>query len=77
MRTTVDIPDSLYRQLRIRAAVQDTTIREIILSAVSAQLNPSTTPTGTSRPSLPILESAQPGSLTLAEEGVYEFVPFP
>ena len=38
MRTTIDIPDTLYKELTVRAARRGRTVREIILSAVEKEL---------------------------------------
>lgn len=78
MRTTVDIPDSVYRQLKLRAATEGTTIREIVLEGVAIRLrNGEETPKRKRGPRFPVIRSKNPGSLKLGEEGVYEYVPFP
>jgi hypothetical protein len=38
MRTTVDIPDPLYREMKVRAASEGTTLKEIILEGVAVRL---------------------------------------
>ena len=38
MRTTIDIPDPLYRELKIRAAQQGSTVKEIILRGVEKEM---------------------------------------
>ena len=78
MRTTVDIPDHLYRELKVHAAMEGTTIREIILEGVQERLRSRKSkgkPEGRVR--FPVLRSRNPGSLALGEEGVYEYIPFP
>lgn len=78
MRTTVDIPDPVYRKLKVYAATEGTTIREIILEGVQERLRsrePKSTVEG--RPRFPVIRSRNPGSLSLGEEGVYEYIPFP
>lgn len=78
MRTTVDIPDAVYRELKVFAATEGTTVREIILEGVAERLR-SRKPTAeqSSRPRFPVIRSKNPGSLQLGEEGVYEYIPFP
>jgi hypothetical protein len=39
MRTTVDIPDPTYRQLKAKAAVRGCSVKELILRGVEAELN--------------------------------------
>jgi hypothetical protein len=78
MRTTVDIPDPVYREIKVRAATEGTTIREIILEGLDLWLRTrpiSRKPRGKFQ--LPIIPSKRPGSLKLGEEGVYEYIPFP
>ena len=38
MRTTIDIPDPIYRELKARAARQGRSVKEIILSGVEKEM---------------------------------------
>ena len=78
MRTTVDIPDPIYRELKVLAATEGTTIKEIILDSLAEKMHKgqSLKPTKRRAP-FPVLRSKNPGSLQLGEEGVYEYIPFP
>lgn len=76
MRTTVDIPDPIYRELKVHAATEGTTIREIILEGVQERLR-NRKPKAKGRVRLPVIRSKNPGSLILGDEGVYEYIPFP
>jgi hypothetical protein len=78
MRTSIEFPDSVYRQLKLRAAQEGTTIREIVLEGVAIRLRGSEeTPRGKRGPRFPVIRAKNPGSLRLGEEGVYEYIPFP
>jgi hypothetical protein len=81
MRTSVDIPDSLYREMKLRVAIEGTTIKKIILEGLMERLHKvrpeAAEANQTTRPKLPVIESRAPGSLRLGEEGVYEYIPFP
>lgn len=78
MRTTVDLPDPIYRELKVRAASEGTTIREMILEGVALRLRASGEASfPQDRPRFPVIASRKPGSLKLGEEGVYEYIPFP
>jgi hypothetical protein len=78
MRTTIDIPDPVYREIKVRAATEGTTIREIILEGVDLRLrNSSASRKPPGKFQLPVIPSKRPGSLKLGEEGVYEYIPFP
>ena len=37
MRTTIDIPEQIYRELKLRAATEGTTMRKIILESLRAK----------------------------------------
>jgi hypothetical protein len=76
MRTTVDIPDALYRELKGKAAVEGRSVKELILRGVEAELTPRRK--GGSRPvSLPIVPSKRPGSRPLDNARIFEIIPFP
>ena len=78
MRTTVDIPDPLYREMSVRAANEGTTLRELILDGIAIKLGSGNAASGESgRPRFPVIRSQKPGTLKLGEEGVYEYIPFP
>jgi hypothetical protein len=78
MRTTVDIPDPLYREMKIHAAQEGTTLKEIILDAVAVKLRTGkTTEKPEKRAKFPVVRSKKPGSMKLGEEGVYDYIPFP
>jgi hypothetical protein len=78
MRTTVDIPDPIYRELKVCAATEGTTIKELILEGVAVRLRTKRVPVPPEiRPRFPVIGSKNPGSLKLGEEGVYEYIPFP
>ena len=75
MRTTVDIPDGLYRQLKSRAAREGSSTRALILRGVKNVLK------GERRQasppvSLPIVRSKRPGTVVLDNADIYD-VAFP
>jgi len=39
MKTTIDIPEPLYRQVKVRAAQHGITLRELLLTAIERGLN--------------------------------------
>lgn len=78
MRTTVDIPDSLLREIKIRAANEGTTVRALVLEGVALRLQKDQTNARPQKgPRFPVIRSRKPGSLKLGKEGVYEYIPFP
>ena len=76
MRTTVDIPDSLYRDLKSKAAGEGRSVKELILRGVEIVLQ--LKPTRRRRPvSLPLVRSKQPGTVVLDNAKIFEIIPFP
>ncbi|MBV8672170.1 MAG: hypothetical protein JOZ33_01940 [Acidobacteriaceae bacterium] len=76
MRTTVDIPDPLYRELKSKAALEGRTVKELILRSVEEQLGKHTTQPRR-RITVPLVPSSEPGSLNIDNEGIFEIIPFP
>ncbi len=76
MRTTVDIPDPVYRRLKSRAASEGSSAKELILRGVQQVLKER--PRRRSRKiKLPIIRSKQPGTLELDNERIFEIISFP
>ncbi len=76
MRTTMDIPDPVYRELKSEAAREGTSVKQIILRKV--MYDPRQTEAAAPKKlKYPLVASKQPGALKLGEEGVYEYIPFP
>jgi hypothetical protein len=44
MKTTIDIPEPLYRQAKIQAIEQGTTLKELVLRALRRELESTTIP---------------------------------
>jgi len=75
MRTTVDIPNHLYRQLKARAAEDGTSVRVVILHAVEQVLQGK--PKRGQRVTLPLIRSKHPGTLDIDNERIYDLIGFP
>ena len=76
MRTTVDIPDALYRELRARAARERITVKQLILRGVEVELRPRSA-RRKKRVSFPIIRSKHPGTLEMDNAKIYELISFP
>jgi hemolysin activation/secretion protein len=76
MRTTVDIPDQLYRRLKGRAAREGRSAKELILRGVEQVLANERRSPGL-RVTLPIVRSKRPGSVALDNVRIYEVILFP
>jgi hypothetical protein len=75
MRTTVDIPDGIYRQLKSRAAREGSSTRALILKGVKSVLK-ADRPKAEVRVSLPIVRSKRPGKVVLDNAAIYD-IAFP
>ncbi len=76
MRTTVDIPDPIYRELKAKAASEGRSVRELILRGAEGTLRRRRAkPRGRVR--LPIVRSKRPGTLDLDNAKIFEIIPFP
>ena len=76
MRTTVDIPDAVYRQLKARAALEKRSVRRLVLQAVERELQPAKVKGRRVR--VPLVRTGRrPGSLRLDNEKIYELIGVP
>jgi hypothetical protein len=75
IRTTVDIPASLYRKLKAQAAAQGRSIRELILLGVRITLVEGIRPRPR-RVKFPLIDSDGP-KVDLTNEQIYEHLEFP
>ena len=76
MRTTVDIPDSLYRDLKTKAAAEGRSVKQLILRGVEIELQLQSRHRG--RPvKLPLVRSKRPGTMVLDNAKIFEIIPFP
>ncbi len=76
MRTTVDIPDAVYRRLKSRAAHEGRSAKELILQGVEHVLDK---PLQKKKKNieLPLVRSKQPGTLELDNERIFTIISFP
>ena len=75
MRTTVDIPDGMYRELKSRAAREGSSMRALILKGVQEVLKVDRRKAG-AQVSLPIVRSKRPGTVALDNAAIYN-IAFP
>ena len=75
MRTTVDIPDETYRDLKMKAAREGTPVRQIVLRGIQRELEGAAEkPIRKLR--LPLIRSSRPGTLELTNEQIDELTAF-
>jgi hypothetical protein len=75
VRTTVDIPDSMYRELKGKAAREGKSVKELIVRGVEQELKGRKS--RSNRVTLPIVRSKRPGATRLDNAKIFEIVPFP
>ena len=75
VRTTVDIPASLYRKLKEQAAAQGRSVRELILVGVRVTLVEGKRPRSR-RVKFPLIVSHGP-KVDITNEQIYEHLEFP
>jgi hypothetical protein len=76
VRTTIDIPDPLYRELKGKAASEGRSVKDLILCSVEQELK-SRRRRANRRVSLPIVPSKRPGTLNVDNDKIFEIIPFP
>jgi hypothetical protein len=77
MRTTVDIPDALYRELKATAARENKSVKELILRGVEIELRVRRRPRQSGKVVAPLVRSKSPGTLDIDNAKIFELVPFP
>ncbi|MGA2752580.1 MAG: hypothetical protein ABSE53_02345 [Terracidiphilus sp.] len=74
MRTTVDMPDETYREVKVMAAEQGVTVRELVLEGLEMVLR-------TRKPARkgwePPEVRPEPGTLEIDHETNYDLIGFP
>lgn len=73
MRTTLDIPDGLYRELKARAAHQGTSVKELVLHGINTVMKGESA-AKRGRLKLPIIHSKKPGRLKLTNSEIDEIL---
>jgi len=76
MRTTVDIPDALYRELKSKAAREKRSVKELILRGVEVELRPRSKKR-IRRVTFPLIPSKKSGTLDIDNAKIYELISFP
>jgi hypothetical protein len=77
VRTTVDIPDSVYRRLKTRAAEEGSSAKKLILRGVEQVLRDKRRKTSRRRVKLPLIRSNRPGTVHLDNARIYDIISFP
>lgn len=71
MRTTIDIPDRLGKQVKSRAALAGLSLKQFVTQALERQLAAGVEPSAPQQAyELPVVRSRAPGSMTLTPEEI-------
>lgn len=77
MRTTVDFPDALYRELKSRAAREGYSTKRLILRFVQQALNESVRKPKGKRLKFPIVPFERTGLIRIDNARIYDIISFP
>jgi|HubBroStandDraft_5_1064220.scaffolds.fasta_scaffold1384846_2 hypothetical protein len=75
MRTTIDIPDETYRELRILAAERGESVRKLVLEGIQLMQQHSRK-SARKKFVVPVIPSKRPGTLSLTNEEIDELISF-
>lgn len=70
MRTTIDIPDETYRDLKVKAAREGKPVRLIVLRGIQRELETAEAQAPRKRFKIPVILSTRPGTLHLTNEDI-------
>ena len=74
VRTTLDIPDPTYRQLKARAAMRGCSVKDLILRGIDVELNREKHGQAKKRVALPLIRSKRAGWLRLSNKTIHEIL---
>jgi len=77
MRTTIEIPDDIYKDVKRLAVDENTTVKQIVLGALESALRARIPDPPRKRLKLPIIHSKNPGTLDIDNERIYDLIGFP
>jgi hypothetical protein len=76
VRTTIDIPDGMYRRLKSRASAEGRSVKALILEGAEQVLSEDAA--RKRRPvRLPLVKSKRPRSLRLDNAAIFDVISFP
>ena len=73
MRTSIELPDELFREIKVVAAQRGVSLKEVIRTAVENELTKSTV-SHARRVKFPILDSQEPGTLSLTNAEIEDLL---
>jgi hypothetical protein len=73
MRTTIDIPDQLYKRVKAKAALQGRTVKDIVLRGVEKEMQ-DVPPVKRGRVKLPLIHGKEKRKLNLTNAQIEEIL---
>ena len=67
MKTTLQIPDELFRQAKAKGALEGLKLQDIVAEGLRLVLAPKSSPSRRRRVKLPLMECGEPGSLQITD----------
>jgi hypothetical protein len=74
VRTTVDIPDPIYRRLKSAAALRGCSVKDLVLLGVKAELEEPKSKRRKKDVRLPLIDCKRPGWLQLSNRRINEIL---
>ena len=74
MRTTIDIPDSLYRQMKATAALRGESVKRFVTAAIEQFLSAPRAAAGRKEVELPLVRTGKPGTLKLTNADIEDLL---
>jgi predicted DNA-binding ribbon-helix-helix protein len=74
MRTSIDLPDDLFRQLKIVAANRRVTLKTLVQRAIENEIVRARTRAPRRRLRFPILDSKEPGTFNLTNAEIEDLL---
>lgn len=74
MRTTIELPDQTFRNLKVMAAREGATLKQIVKRAIEAELRRAGSRNGVELAEFPVVRSRRPGSLKITNEQIDEIL---
>ena len=77
MRTTVDIPDPIYRELKAQAAREGSSVKKLVLRGVELVRRGNSRKLSTKRVKSPVIPSKHPGTMQIDNAVIDDILSIP
>jgi hypothetical protein len=77
MRTTIDLPDDLYKSVRMLAVEKNSSLRQMVVNGLDLLLKQQTTDHPQKRFEPPLIRSTRTDKLVIDNETIYDLIDFP